>query len=164
MMKIIHDIDKVINKVINKILRFIVIIMLSVMSVVVFAQVLFRIVHLSIPWSEELSKYLLIWSTFLGAAICIRKGSLVGLEFLKNSMSEEKQKILQTILNLIVCAMLLFLINVGFWAVRRVWFQITPVLKLSMGLMYAAIPIGSVFMLINQILVTIYLWKGEENA
>ena len=156
MMKIIHDIDKVINK----ILRFIVIIMLSVMSVVVFAQVLFRIVHLSIPWSEELSKYLLIWSTFLGAAICIRKGSLVGLEFLKNSMSEEKQKIL----NLIVCAMLLFLINVGFWAVRRVWFQITPVLKLSMGLMYAAIPIGSVFMLINQILVTIYLWKGEENA
>ena len=29
---------------------------------------------------------------------------------------------------------------------------------------YAAIPIGSVFMLINQILVTIYLWKGEENA
>lgn len=160
MMKIIHDIDKVINK----ILRFIVIIMLSVMSVVVFAQVLFRIVQLSIPWSEELSKYLLIWSTFLGAAICIRKGSLVGLEFLKNSMSEEKQKILQTILNLIVCAMLLFLINVGFWAVRRVWFQITPVLKLSMGLMYAAIPIGSVFMLINQILVTIYLWKGEENA
>lgn len=159
-MKIIHDIDKVINK----ILRFIVIIMLSVMSVVVFAQVLFRIVHLSIPWSEELSKYLLIWSTFLGAAICIRKGSLVGLEFLKNSMSEEKQKILQTILNLIVCAMLLFLINVGFWAVRRVWFQITPVLKLSKGLMYAAIPIGSVFMLINQILVTIYLWKGEENA
>ena len=159
-MKIIHDIDKVINK----ILRFIVIIMLSVMSVVVFAQVLFRIVHLSIPWSEELSKYLLIWSTFLGAAICIRKGSLVGLEFLKNSMSEEKQKILQTILNLIVCAMLLFLINVGFWAVRRVWFQITPVLRLSMGLMYAAIPIGSVFMLINQILVTIYLWKGEENA
>ena len=159
-MKIIHDIDKVINK----ILRFIVIIMLSVMSVVVFAQVLFRIVHLSIPWSEELSKYLLIWSTFLGAAICIRKGSLVGLEFLKNSMSEEKQKILQTILNLIVCAMLLFLINVGFWAVRRVWFQITPVLKLSMGMMYAAIPIGSVFMLINQILVTIYLWKGEENA
>lgn len=159
-MKIIHGIDKAINK----FLRFIVIIMLSVMSVVVFAQVLFRIVHLSIPWSEELSKYLLIWSTFLGAAICIRKGSLVGLEFLKNSMSEEKQKILQTILNLIVCAMLLFLINVGFWAVRRVWFQITPVLKLSMGLMYAAIPSGSVFMLINQILVTIYLWKGEENA
>lgn len=138
--------------------------MLGVMSIVVFAQVVFRIVHLSIPWSEELSKYLLIWSTFLGSALCIRRKSLVGLEFFLNSMTKRNQKILQTVLNLIVCAMLLFLIRVGFWAVRQVWFQITPVLKQSMGLMYAAIPVGSVFMLINEIIVTIYLWKGEENA
>ena len=54
-MKAVHTIDHVVNT----ILRWIVMIMLSVMSVVVFAQVVFRIVHLSIPWSEELSKYLL---------------------------------------------------------------------------------------------------------
>lgn len=159
-MKLVYEIDKIINK----ILQAAVVIMLSVMSIVVFAQVVFRIVHMSIPWSEELSKYLLIWSTFLGSALCIRRNSLVGLEFFLNSMSKKNQKILQTLLNLIVCVILLFLIRVGFWAVRQVWFQITPVLKQSMGLMYAAIPVGSVFMLINQIIVTIYLWKGEENA
>ncbi len=159
-MQLVYEVDKIINK----ILQAAVVIMLSVMSIVVFAQVVFRIVHMSIPWSEELSKYLLIWSTFLGSALCIRRNSLVGLEFFLNSMSKKNQKILQTLLNLIVCVILLFLIRVGFWAVRQVWFQITPVLKQSMGLMYAAIPVGSVFMLINQIIVTIYLWKGEENA
>lgn len=159
-MKLVYEVDKIINK----ILQAAVVIMLSVMSIVVFAQVVFRIVHMSIPWSEELSKYLLIWSTFLGSALCIRRNSLVGLEFFLNSMSKKNQKILQTLLNLIVCVILLFLIRVGFWAVRQVWFQITPVLKQSMGLMYAAIPVGSVFMLINQIIVTIYLWKREENA
>ena len=159
-MKLVYEVDEIINK----ILQAAVVIMLSVMSIVVFAQVVFRIVHMSIPWSEELSKYLLIWSTFLGSALCIRRNSLVGLEFFLNSMSKKNQKILQTLLNLIVCVILLFLIRVGFWAVRQVWFQITPVLKQSMGLMYAAIPVGSVFMLINQIIVTIYLWKGEENA
>lgn len=159
-MKLIYSIDKIINQ----ILKAVVVIMLSVMSIVVFAQVIFRIMHLSIPWSEELSKYLLIWSTFLGSALCIRRKSLVGLEFFLNSMTKKNQKILQTVLNLIVCAMLLFLIRVGFWSVRQVWFQITPVLKQSMGLMYASIPVGSVFMLINEIIVTIYLWKGEENA
>lgn len=159
-MKLVYEVDKIINK----ILQAAVVIMLSVMSIVVFAQVVFRIVHMSIPWSEELSKYLLIWSTFLGSALCIRRNSLVGLEFFLNSMSKKNQKILQTLLNLIVCVILLFLIRVGFWAVRQVWFQITPVLKQSMGLMYAAIPVVSVFMLINQIIVTIYLWKGEENA
>lgn len=55
-MKMIYKFDNLINS----ILRIIVMIMLSVMSIVVFAQVIFRIVHLSIPWSEELSKYLLI--------------------------------------------------------------------------------------------------------
>lgn len=159
-MKMIFKFDKLINT----ILRIIVMIMLSIMSIVVFAQVIFRIVHLSIPWSEELSKYLLIWCTFLGSAMCIRKGSLVGLEFLKNSLPQKQQKLLQTFLNLIVCLLLIFLIVVGFWAVKRVCFQITPVLKQSMGLMYAAIPVGSVFMLINQILTTIYLWKGDKNA
>lgn len=159
-MKMIFKFDRLINT----ILRIIVMIMLSIMSIVVFAQVIFRIVHLSIPWSEELSKYLLIWCTFLGSAMCIRKGSLVGLEFLKNSLPQKQQKLLQTFLNLIVCLLLIFLIIVGFWAVKRVCFQITPVLKQSMGLMYAAIPVGSVFMLINQILTTIYLWKGDENA
>lgn len=159
-MKLVYGVDKIINQ----ILKAVVVLMLGVMSIVVFAQVVFRIVHLSIPWSEELSKYLLIWSTFLGSALCIRRKSLVGLEFFLNSMTKRNQKILQTVLNLIVCAMLLFLIRVGFWAVRQVWFQITPVLKQSMGLMYAAIPVGSVFMLVNEIIVTIYLWKGEENA
>ena len=159
-MKLVYGVDKIINQ----ILKAVVVLMLGVMTIVVFAQVVFRIVHLSIPWSEELSKYLLIWSTFLGSALCIRRKSLVGLEFFLNSMTKRNQKILQTVLNLIVCAMLLFLIRVGFWAVRQVWFQITPVLKQSMGLMYAAIPVGSVFMLINEIIVTIYLWKGEENA
>ena len=159
-MKLVYGVDKIINQ----ILKAVVVLMLGVMSIVVFAQVVFRIVHLSIPWSEELSKYLLIWSTFLGSALCIRRKSLVGLEFFLNSMTKRNQKILQTVLNLIVCAMLLFLIRVGFWAVRQVWLQITPVLKQSMGLMYAAIPVGSVFMLINEIIVTIYLWKGEENA
>ena len=159
-MKLVYQLDKIVNK----ILQLIVVIMLSVMSVVVFAQVIFRIIHMSIPWSEELSKYLLIWSTFLGSAMCIRKGSMVGLEFLKNSFSGKNQKILQTILNVVVCVMLTFLISVGFWAAHRGWGQTTAVLKQPMGLMYAAIPVGSVFMLINQILTTIYLWKGDENA
>ena len=141
-MKAVHTIDHVVNT----ILRWIVMIMLSVMSVIVFAQVVFRIVHLSIPWSEELAKYLL------------------NLEFLQSALPERGQKALKIVLSIIICAMLVFLIGVGFWAVRRVCFQITPGLKQSMGLMYAAIPVGSVFMLINQIITTIYLIKGDEEA
>ena len=78
MKKVVEGIDKVING----FLTYAVVLMLAIMSVVVFAQVVFRLVHASIPWSEELSKYMLIWTTFLGSALCVRKGSLVGLEIL----------------------------------------------------------------------------------
>ena len=73
---------KMIDKAVNGLLTWIVVLMLAIMSVVVFAQVVFRIAHATIPWSEELSKYMLIWSTFLGSALCVRRKSLVGLEIL----------------------------------------------------------------------------------
>lgn len=95
-MKAVHTIDHVVNT----ILRWIVMIMLSVMSVIVFAQVVFRIVHLSIPWSEELSKYLLIWSTFMGAALCVRKGSLVGLEFLRLLCRKRRTESIEDVLSI----------------------------------------------------------------
>ena len=46
-MKLVYQLDKIVSK----ILQLIVVIMLSVMSVVVFAQVIFMIIHISIPWS-----------------------------------------------------------------------------------------------------------------
>lgn len=56
MTKMIKGIDKAVNG----FLTWVVVLMLAVMSVVVFGQVVFRLVHATIPWSEELSKYMLI--------------------------------------------------------------------------------------------------------
>lgn len=154
---------KKIDRYVNKFLAFTAITMLAAMSVIVFAQVVFRIVHASIPWSEEASKYLLIWSTFLGSAMGIRKGSMVGLEFLGNALPGRCSKVLKMLVDAVMAVLLLLLIIVGFWASRRVWFQTTPVLKLPMGLMYAAIPVGSVFMLFNLFVTAFYRLTGKEE-
>ena len=46
---------------------------IAVMSVVVFVQVVFRfIVKSSLPWSEELSRYLQVYITFFGTAMASR--------------------------------------------------------------------------------------------
>lgn len=158
MMNLVKKIDHIVNK----LLEWVVITMLAVMSAVVFAQVLFRLIHASIPWSEELSKYLLIWSTFLGSALGVRKGSLIGLEFLSNLLPEKGKRVLETLIHVMVAALLILLIAVGFWASGRVWYQTTPVMKLPMGLMYASIPVGSVFMLFNTLVTTFYSWTGEK--
>lgn len=160
MLQIVKKIDTYVNKV----LAFLGIAMLVAMSVIVFAQVVFRIVHASIPWSEEVSKYLLIWCTFLGSAMGLRKGSLIGLEFLEHALPEKGAKVLKFLVDLMTAALLLLLIIVGFWASNRVWYQVTPVLKLPMGLMYASVPVGSVFMLFNLIVMAVYRMTGKEDA
>ena len=133
MTKMIKGIDKAVNG----FLTWVVVLMLAVMSVVVFGQVVFRLVHATIPWSEELSKYMLIWTTFLGSALCVRKGSATA-------------------------AFMVFLIVMGYKTAGLVWNQTTPVLKMPMGLMYASIPTGAVFMLINTIIVVYYQITGED--
>ena len=151
------------DKAVNSFLGFVVIIMLAVMSAVVFAQVVFRLVHASIPWSEELSKYLLIWSTFLGSALCVRKGSLVGLVILFMIVPKKLLKGLTVIISIVTSILLIFLIVVGFRTSAQIWTQTTPILKLSMGLMYASIPVGSVFMLINTLISTYLNFTKEDT-
>ena len=102
------DAVKRIDRAINGLLGIAVIAMLAVMSAVVFAQVVFRLVHASIPWSEELSKYLLIWCTFLGSALGVRKGSLVGLELLFMILPKKAIKPLTAVINLAAAVLLVF--------------------------------------------------------
>lgn len=155
---------KQIDKIINTLISYAAVAMLSVMSVVVFAQVVFRMVHASIPWSEEVSKYLLVWCTFLGAALCVRRKSLVGLELLQMIIPQKWCRPVQILVYILSIGILAVIIKTGFQTVPMVWKQTTPVLKISMGLVYAAIPVGALFMLINTIFIAYYQIIGEEES
>ena len=158
MTKMIKGIDKAVNG----FLTWVVVLMLAVMSVVVFGQVVFRLVHATIPRSEELSKNMLIWTTFLGSALCVRKGSLVGLEILFMVLPKNAVKAASIVVQIVTAAILVFLIVMGYKTAGLVWNQTTPVLKMSMGLMYASIPTGALFMLINTMIVVYYQITGED--
>ena len=51
---------------IDKICTIIVVIMLAAMVVVTMAQIICRSWFTALQWSEEVNRYLLVWSTFLG--------------------------------------------------------------------------------------------------
>ena len=110
-----------------------------------------------------MSKYMLIWTTFLGSALCVRKGSLVGLEILSMLLPKGIGKVVSMLVSVLTAAFLIFLIVVGYKTSALVWNQTTPVLKMSMGLMYAAIPTGALFMLINTVLAVYDQLRGEEK-
>lgn len=70
----------------------------------------------------------------------------------------------QILVYILSIGILAVIIKTGFQTVPMVWKQTTPVLKISMGLVYAAIPVGALFMLINTIFIAYYQIIGEEES
>ena len=65
-----------VKKFLNNIEEFIVVPLVAVMTAVIILQVFFRyVLKGSLPWSEELSRYLMIWVTFVGASIGVKRGA-----------------------------------------------------------------------------------------
>ncbi len=61
--------------------EFILLVFLIVMVLVMGVQVLMRyLLNYSLTWSEELTRYLFVWSSFLSIGYCIKNSSSIKLE------------------------------------------------------------------------------------
>ena len=72
---------------VNKLLYYFSGVLLISMSVIIIYQVFSRFVlEASLPWSEELTRYLMIWAVFIGASLALRNGALIGVEAIAEAM------------------------------------------------------------------------------
>jgi TRAP-type C4-dicarboxylate transport system permease small subunit len=119
------------------------------MTLVVAAQVICRyLLGASLTWSEEASRYLLIWITFLGGSIAFKRGMHTGFDAVSRALSPGGKRAarLATLL-----AIVTFLVVVGLKGMQLALFnmaQRSPAMRLPMGTVYLAIPTGCLFMLV----------------
>lgn len=136
-----------------------VIALLGAILVIVVIQIVLRYgFGTSLTWSEEVVRYLLIWLTFVGAAVAVREGSLVGLDLLQRVAERAGfDRSLGVLISLFGLAFVLAIAYYGYKltmapAIQRQSFSTLP---LPMSLVYAAVPVSAVLMtvqLIDQIL------------
>ncbi len=75
------------DRVLIRVNRWAVIAILAAMAVMVFANVALRfLTDHSILWVEEVSRYLMIWLTFLGAGLVLRYGGHIGIDTLQEAL------------------------------------------------------------------------------
>ena len=58
-----------ISDALDKICSFLIVVMLGLMVIITGAQIVCRTWFTALSWSDEVTRYLLIWSTFLGATV-----------------------------------------------------------------------------------------------
>jgi len=130
---------------------------LAVMVVMVFGNVVLRYAFNSgIAISEEVSRWLFVWITFLGAIVAVRERGHLGTDFLLARLPPLGQRICLAISYalMIWCTWLLFS---GALAQARInWVVDAPVTGASMAIFYAS---GVVFAVAAGLLLALDLWR-----
>ncbi|PAL04638.1 TRAP transporter small permease [Peribacillus simplex] len=150
---------------INKGVGWLLFAMLAVMSILIFWQVFARFVAgNSLAFSEEASRFLMIWLVLLGAAYSIKEGSLIAIDILQSKLKGNAQKTVKLIMSIIACVFYVILIINGFEIAQSVSFQTAPTTGLSMFWPMLALPVGGILMFVNTtaVLVEDFIGKGEQ--
>ena len=132
--------------------RALLIAMLGAMASMVFANVALRFfTDRSILWVEEVSRYLMIWLTFLGAGLVLRYGGHIGID----TLQERVPRFAHTIRAAIFVVMLAFfavMLWLGIRYTALTWGQTTPVMQIPIGAVYLAMPIGFALLIVHALL------------
>lgn len=128
--------------------RAVLVLLLALMAVLVIVNVIARYVFLySFTWVEEVSRYLMIWASFLGLGPALRIGGHIAVESLPNALPPAGARVLRSVLVLVMAGCLVAMAWLGLEYAMFGWEQESPVLGWSLGLIYLAIPVGSVLAL-----------------
>lgn len=127
---------------------------LAVMAVLVFANVVGRyLFDVSWSWVEEVTRYMMIWLAYLGAGLALRHRRHVAVELLHDALAPRPMMALRAAVAVVVLGFFGFIAYYGFRYAEFAWIQSTPVLGLSLGLIYLAIPLGSLLLIVHLLLV-----------
>lgn len=146
-----------IKKFSNRFLAIVCAILLSFMAVLVLWQVFTRYV-LGHPaaFTEELVKYSLVWTSFVGAAYAFSAREHMALTLLKDRLTGLPHRILATLIDILILAVALFVITIGgFKLALSAHAEFSALLGIPRTLVYSIAPISGVFIIFFQ-LINIY--------
>ncbi|MFP4431749.1 MAG: TRAP transporter small permease [Spirochaetaceae bacterium] len=135
------------------VVTFIVIVMTVVMFVIVGYNVYMRyVINRSVGWADELSRFLFIWMSLLGAAMAFEKGQHVGLDFVIDRIRNPKVRIALLLFgDLLVMFVVVVLFRQGI-AMMQAATNRSPALRIHMAHVFASVPAGVGLMVLLNLL------------
>ena len=141
----------------EKVINFLIGVMLAGMVVLVFGNVIARyFLNASIGWSEEVSRFMLIWLAFLGAVIAYIKNEHLGLDILVKMLPGKTAKMLTIVADFLVLAALAYMTKGGYDmtvdSLASGW--VSSAVPIPYGYVYMVAPISSLFMFLEGVIKT----------
>ncbi|MEP9367173.1 TRAP transporter small permease [Xanthobacter sp. VNH20] len=123
--------------------RALMIIALAGMAVLIFANVLLRyLAHDGLVWAEEVSRYLMLWMTFLGIGPVLRLGGHMAVDTLQQKLSPGGARAVRGIIVALLAAFMAYFIYLGVIYAGRTWVQATAITEIPFSFVAGAVPVG----------------------
>lgn len=151
-------------KIIDKTLDTLLFLILTTMAFTMAANVFCRsVLKFSLYWGDELTQVLMVWLTFLGAAVAMREHAHYRFDYFTQKLHGRAKILYQLVTKSIVLVAIGLLL---YWSILttmgiRSW--ILPAMEFSRAWVYGACPVGCVFMLVYGIRDFVqFLGQAEE--
>ncbi len=131
------------------------------LTAVITLQIVSRVFFTSVSWTEEVARFLLIWITFLGAALAYQQGRHIAVTLLRDTLPPALRRIVSGVAVLVAIVFLLTLAKIGWQYMNMQSFQKSPSLRLSMTYVYAVMPFAALLMAGLSVIDLIRLLAGE---
>jgi TRAP-type C4-dicarboxylate transport system permease small subunit len=110
-------------------------------------------------WPEPMAVLLMIWFSFVSAAVCYREGLHIGVGVLPGLLRGRTRHALGWIVELCMMVVSLFMLHWGLKLVRTTWFQVISDFPIvSTGISYLPVPVGGA---IVALFVIERVWTGR---
>ena len=150
MKKILTPVSNVLDQVCSALIVF----MLGAMVIITGAQIICRTWFTALSWSDEVTRYLLIWSTFLGSTVVYRHNGHISVAFVQEAMGEKWSRVMRVLVHVICFALFTVLLYYSTLYCMKLKKTATA-MPIKMKWIYMCIPISMGIMMIHSLLMGI---------
>jgi TRAP-type C4-dicarboxylate transport system permease small subunit len=156
-----------VSEAIDKWVNYLVVGMIGGMVIVTTLQVIFRVFFTALSWTEEASRYLLVWSTFFGATLAYKRGSHIAITFAVKKFPRKIRMGFSVVSYLLSIIFFLIITYYGFQMIKMQAWQISPAMSIPMRYVYLGIPVSLMIMAVHAvdgITATLQEFAGKDDA
>ena len=156
-MKLLKKVLTPISNALDKICSVAIVLMLGAMVIITGAQIICRTWFTALSWSDEITRYLLIWSTFLGATVVYRHNGHISVTLVQDAVSPKVAKVLRVAVHAICFVLFTVLLYYSTLYCMKLKKTATA-MPIKMKYVYSCIPVSMGIMMLHALLM------GAEEA
>ncbi len=150
---------------IDGLLRKIVVFAIGLMLSIIFLQVVLRYAfHFTFSFSEELARYLFVWTVFLCIPVVAKEGGHMAVGAITERVQGFWLKVCRIAGGLLTLLFSGIFLWQGLRMVRLTQYQTSPALGIKMSYVYLSIPIGAAVLLLITLMGLIQVLRNRSDA